>query len=218
MSVVATFPGLVAETNKLRNCVFRGLKRGTTHKLVPGAGRGPTTDTRKMLRAERAILRDFKRTAVPFLPFMPQDDWEWLALAQHHGLPTRLLDWTTNPLVAAYFACSGSSDGEDSVIYAFRDGKFLDLKMSSDPFALRSVALVRPAYVTARLSAQDGVFTVHPDPRVPFAHAKLFSISIPRRARSTILRDISRNGINIEKLFPGLDGICAKIRFDYGYD
>jgi type I restriction enzyme M protein len=217
MPTIMSFPELVAETNKLRNCVFRGLKRETSQSLIPGAGRGPTKDTRKMLRAERAILRDFKRTAPPFLPFIPRDDWEWLALAQHHGLPTRLLDWTTNPLVGAYFACSGSSETEDSVIYALRDGKFLDLTGFPDPFALKSVALVRPAHVTARLSAQDGVFTAHPDPRVAFTHPKLTTISIPRRVRHVILRDISRNGVNIEKLFPGLDGICAKIRFEYRY-
>lgn len=218
MPKITSFPELVAETNKLRNCIFRGVKRPLSHPLIPGAGRGPTKDTRKMLRAERAILREFKRTAVPFLPFQPHDDWEWLALAQHHGLPTRLLDWTTNPLVAAYFACSGSSEGQDSVIYALRDGKCLDLSAFPDPFMLISVALIRPAHVTARLSAQDGVFTVHPDPRVPFTHPKLTAISISCRARNSILRDISRNGINIEKLFPGLDGICAKIRFDYRYD
>ena len=218
MPTVTSFPDLVAETDKLRNCIFRGLKRAKSHTLIPGAGRGPTKDTRKMLRAERAILHEFKRTAPPFLPFMPRDDWEWLALAQHHGLPTRLLDWTLNPLVAAYFACSGSSEAEDSIIYAFRGRTFLDLTAFPDPFILTSVALIRPAHVTARLSAQDGVFTSHPDPRVPFTHPKLTSISISRRARHSILREISRNGINIEKLFPGLDGICAKIRFDYRYD
>ena len=114
MPIITSFAELVTETSQLRNCVFRGIKRARSHPLIPRAGRGPTRDTRKMLRAERAILRDFKRTAIPFLAMQPENEWEWLALAQHHGLPTRLLDWTTNPLVAAYFACSDSSEGEDS--------------------------------------------------------------------------------------------------------
>src|SRR5713101_2881848 len=209
MVKVASFPELVTETNRLRNYIFRGIKRAKSHKLKPGAGRGPTADTRKMLRAERAILAEFKRKAVGFLQIFPQNEWEWLALAQHHGLPTRLLDWTTNPLVAAYFACSGQSDNENSTIYAFPRGKYLDLSVFTDPFTIRKVSLVRPAHVTARLAAQDGVFTVHPDPRVPFRDATLISITIPCRARNRILRDIGRSGVNIEKLFPGLDGVCA---------
>lgn len=218
MSLITSFPELVAETTKLRNFVFRGVKRSLTHKLIPSAGRGPTRDTRKVLRAEKHILEDFKRKALQFLPFRPKDDWEWLALAQHHGLPTRLLDWTTNPLVAAYFACSGSSEGEDSVVYAFSEGKFLDLSANPNPFVIKSATLIRPATVTARIDAQDGVFTVHPDPRVAFTHPKLQTLVISSSTRHRILRDISRNGITIEKLFPGLDGLCARIRFDYRYD
>jgi len=163
------------------------------------------------------MLADFKRNALGFLEIMPQNEWEWLAIAQHHGLPTRLLDWTTNPLVAVYFACSGESGGEPSIIYAFPSGQYLDLTEFPDPFMIRNASLVRPAHVTVRLSAQHGVFTVHPDPRVAFRNSKLTAIAVPSRARHKILADVGRNGVNIEKLFPGLDGICAKIRFDYRY-
>ncbi len=55
---------------------------------------------------ERRILRVFKRKAYLLLTHVPaeNDDFQWLALMQHHGAPTRLLDFTWSPYVAAFFA------------------------------------------------------------------------------------------------------------------
>src|SRR5260370_1312131 len=49
---------------------------------------------------EERLLAEFQRGARPHVMIQPADQWEWLAIAQHHGLATRLLDWTSNPLAA----------------------------------------------------------------------------------------------------------------------
>src|SRR5688572_9039340 len=84
-----------------QNWVFRGVGDAHKHQLVPKIGRDPRLYS---LPLERVIFANFKRRAPQFINIRGMTEWDLLALAQHHGLPTRLLDWTTNPLVAAYFA------------------------------------------------------------------------------------------------------------------
>src|SRR5215469_10611326 len=64
------------------------------------------------LNQEQRILRVFKRKAHQFLdqPPDPDDDFQWLALMQHHGAPTRLIDFTWSPYVAAFFALERTID------------------------------------------------------------------------------------------------------------
>lgn len=92
-------------TGRLRDSgVYRG-SAGVQWALLTSLDRlGGITPPHTKVGLESHILRNFIRYSRPHFPVPPENEWELLVTAQHHGLPTRLLDWTYSPLVAAHFS------------------------------------------------------------------------------------------------------------------
>jgi hypothetical protein len=209
---VRTFAELHAIFQGLRDdplWIFRG-QSDARWKLVPKAGRGPF----KQLEDD-CLFADWKSDALQFISEKPATDLQWLALAQHHGLATRMLDWTRNPLVAAFFAV-WEDNPVDAAIYAFHPCDVLGADFNASPFESVSKSNVYvwfPDPNHPRLARQRGVFTVHQPPSTPLKPLRrlehLMRIVIVRIYRDTLRKELSYYGINRSSLFPDLEGVAS---------
>ena len=87
---------------------FRGLG-SDNYKLNPSLYRHPKiTDETELHNLEKKLITRFKERSIPYLPKQTESIWEIMFIMQHYGLPTRLLDWSENPLIALFFALSSN--------------------------------------------------------------------------------------------------------------
>jgi hypothetical protein len=198
--------------------VYRGVADVERHELIPSVGRfwkglreiGRTRE--EFAEFERTALTIFELEGAPFFPKPPRNRWELMAVAQHHGVPTRLLDWTLNPLVALYFAVQANY-ACDGAVYTFPLFRFIDPATRTDnPLEIDEVLGLTVAHLTPRLGAQSGVFTIQPDPTVPLDVKQLVRIRIKRDARHELRRILFGYNFNERTLFPGLDGLARYIK------
>lgn len=194
--------------------VFRGVA-SLTFNCTPTIGRTNIYQA----DLERALLEAFIREAHAHLGGSLPSKWEWLALAQHHGVPTRLLDWTRNPLVACYFAVSSHPQDRDAAIYAVELAKeqILSPGDASDPFQITEVKFVLPSALAPRITTQKGLFSAHPHPREPWEPEGLskntFKISFGLRA--AFQRRLFQLGIDAAHIYPNLDGLGQSLNWQY---
>lgn len=194
--------------------IYRGVK-DSSYALIPKVGRFDCfalMSPEALEKEERTMLRLFKERAWTTFQNGISNTWEALALAQHHGLPTRLLDWSRNPLVAAYFAVEEEHDG-DSLIYAYHHKTFIKIDDKPDPFARKSIGKFIPNHVTPRITAQAGLFTIHPDPRKPLESDQIERWRIPEGARENLKRTLFKYGVHRASLFPDIDGFAKHVEW-----
>ena len=199
----------VSRSHEEGHYIYRG-ENSVAYQLRPKFGRYNSCIRDDAIKIEKSMFNEFKRRGIPYLNNFPTDDFAWLALAQHYGLGTRLLDWSENLLVATFFALNNGDVG-DRVIYAICSSHLDVLNRIIDPFNIDSVSIYRPKHVTNRISAQTGLFTVHPEPSKEFEHKKLEKWIIKNEAIINISVTLDGFGFNQSTMFPDLDGISQHI-------
>ncbi len=222
-----TFPELWAnfwswlEAHPAAAFLFRG--QAMKSPVVPKIGRFGYNYERAR---EQELFNAFVRAARAFLPIPLSSPWEWLALAQHHGAPTRLADWSTSPLVAAWFAVTSYPETTDAVIFALdlNSGAIEPLNIATgqsasgarfdDPFAMtKDVYLIETAPVSARITTQRGIFTVHGNPTLPLVVPPGDIFDIPASLRGAFQGRLLDLGIDASHIYPDLDGLCKTLEW-----
>jgi predicted RNase H-like HicB family nuclease len=150
---------------------------------------------------------------------LPKDEWECLALAQHYGLATRLLDWTRNPLVALFFAVFEDID-KDGAVYAYPSGEIVTKERFSE---IKNVVTYTPRPFDRRITAQQSLFTFHADPIKALEPATppewrshdLIEIIIPATLKHIFMDELNCLGFNKASLFPDLEGLSWDLNYQY---
>jgi FRG domain len=226
----------IAELRVDQKLWFRG-HANSSWSLVPTIGREQCYAGKRPILSrddEWMLLHRFRRRCYAAMD-RAISPLEAMFLARHHGLPTRLLDWTANALVALYFACSEAADHEGRLWAMLPYGVRPDIEVFALIDFTRDVELIKgmeeqgvkilfPFFNSPRVVAQDGAYTVHPNPwrpldcyrNKPFEEGwldieRLYAWLIPSDAKIEILRQLSGLGITRRTAFPDLDGIARSL-------
>lgn len=164
---------------------------------------------------ERWLLEQFKRKAFPYLIHAPENDWDWVALAQHHGLPTRMLDWTTNPLVALFFAVYGNDGTRDGIVVSYmHDDKPVRIEEVLSPIGTQRRLVYEPSLIDQRIISQHAILTAEPeniDEGTYPKTSKIGHIVVAASSIKDIHEELFKLGYSEQTMFPGLSTVCSNL-------
>ena len=196
---------------------------------------------KKRLNLERNMLDEFRTSGATLLN--PDAKVEIYFVAQHSGIPTRLLDWTMNPLAALFFAVKGRNkdkDGELLIMDAVQllpskpDGVPKSIVGMRHPYAKEAIGLsfwepkvshlpalvlpIRPDNQAGRIGQQSSCFTLHMYGAKPCNNPTLRRIKIPSKAKPGMLDDLRKLNINEFSIYNDLDHLAQEIRRTRGLE
>lgn len=173
-------------------------------------------------------LRVFRRRAHLLLERVPEEEneFEWWALMQHHGAPTRLIDFTWSPYVAAFFALEKAT--EKAAVWALNPGMMENITSSErlplDTGSKNSLWYGEPFILNQRLVAQQGTFVIARSLTEPIdeivdrlvnAKQVLAKFILPvATVRKEAMRSLYRMNITQRTLFPGIDGFARSMGYE----
>jgi hypothetical protein len=191
------------------------------------------------LADELRMLREFKQDASNRLVRRPSSDWEWICLAQHHGLPTRLLDWSENPLVGLFFAVEQLNADQDfpvdGALFELSPGALNESAFGAEPSVLMlehdailnqylpdgNSTVLNPAAVLAgrtfdRIIAQAGTFTVtsgdHNSQALNSPGGAVTKVTVPAQFKTAIQEQLADVNITASTVYPDLEHLAEAIR------
>jgi hypothetical protein len=202
-----------------------GMDKGDPHDLVEY----------KRLNFERQMMLEFERECGTLMKY--DSEQELYFLAQHYGMPTRLLDWSTNPLVAlfmAIFSDNGSDTSEAGVVYAMNPTQHLPkqsrfIRDQHHPEVRKAIEIVtmwkldkypksafilpvRPHTLAGRIERQSSRFTLHCFGAGPAKNATLESRSVSPESKAQLRDQLERLNINQFTVYHTLDRLVRRIR------
>jgi hypothetical protein len=199
--------------------------------LLPKIAR-PDYKTEDVRKTEIKVMEDFEKLGYPYYDNIKLNQWDRLALAQHHRLPTRLLDWTENPYIALWFAFINDYKIKDKiagkrVVWTLIIEEDEVVKDQHDsPYDFKRTVVFRPPHIVPTISSQSGWFTLHRYMKtekrfVPLNKNKNYKKKLIKYKfsekidKNEILRKLSIVNINSHTVFPDLYGLCDYLYWKY---
>ena len=165
IEIFVTLSEFLQRVSQLPNStLFRGHS-SASYELKPSIGRHEYPG-KNIEDIEKSLFSRFKLKS--HLYFNGSTDLDWLIFARHHGLNTRILDWTKSYYVALYFALQNRSKlkHEPFCVIAFQNpsiASYFDIREKS-PFSLEDDVYLEPPTIDSRIAGQSAFLSIHSNP------------------------------------------------------